>query len=51
MKISQRILPGGNVLDSVVDLFSLGLSLVLPVVTGSLVVDSEEVSVVETGSG
>ena len=37
-----------------VDLFSLGLSLVtsvLPVVTGSLVVDSEFVSVVETGSG
>ena len=37
-----------------VELFSLGLSLVtsvLPVVTGSLVVDSELVTVVETRSG
>ena len=37
-----------------VDLFSPGFSLVtsvLPVVTGSLVVDSELVSVVERGSG
>ena len=48
------MLPGRNDPDSVVGLFSLGLSLVtsvLPVVTGSVVVDSELVSVVETGSG
>ena len=50
--LSGKFLPGRNVPDSVVELFSLGLSLVtsvLPVVRGSLVVDSE--LVVETGSG